>query len=93
MILKLENHHLTRSLDGIRNKLKNRKIDFLLTEEEFFLLTQKSCFYCGRKKVNSYKRSNAKNNISFAYNGVDRIDSKKVMKNQIVFHVVKYAML
>lgn len=49
--------------------------EFLLTEEEFMILSQRNCFYCNCKPSRSRKRGNSA--TPFVYNGVDRIDSNK----------------
>ncbi len=49
-------------------------MEFLLTVEEFYNLTQGNCYYCGEKPSRTSKAWSDK--ISpFIYNGIDRIDS------------------
>ena len=45
-----------------KKNAKKRNIDFNLTKEDFYFLTQQKCHYCGDMKE---------------YNGIDRIDSNK----------------
>ena len=45
-----------------KKNAKRRNIDFNLTKEDFYFLTQQKCHYCGDIKE---------------YNGIDRIDSNK----------------
>lgn len=61
----------------------NRYKDGDLTFDDFYILSQKSCFYCGSKPNNiynnykpgtTYLESRIKNG-TFIYNGLDRIDS------------------
>jgi hypothetical protein len=61
-------------------KRKNR--DFMLTLEEFEILTSSQCFYCGNSPSSSVK-STSKMTLSgsmhteYIYNGIDRVDSQK----------------
>ncbi len=48
---------------------------FELTKEQFLILSQKPCHYCGALPSNI--RINRYNNGDFVYNGIDRVDSKK----------------
>ena len=50
-----------------------RGLSFELTEEEFFILTQGSCYYCGIEPQQIYKGT--KTGGDFIYNGIDRIDN------------------
>jgi hypothetical protein len=69
------------------NRSKKKKINFEFTKEEFLELTQKNCYYCGRKPRTIIKTKVGKRirNGSFTYNGLDRIDSTKgYLKNNIL---------
>jgi hypothetical protein len=55
----------------------NRKLDFAITDLQFFLLTQKNCFFCGRHPGNlrSARERVYVGNGAFKHNGVDRWNS------------------
>lgn len=57
-----------------RWQAKKADRDFLLTREEFKILTQQPCFYCGDPPSN-IKKSHAGN--YFVYNGVDRVENSQ----------------
>jgi hypothetical protein len=50
-----------------------------LTFEEFWILTQQSCYYCNTEPQQVYLNKNATDNESgrFIYNGLDRLDISK----------------
>ena len=52
---------------------KNR--EWKLTEDQFFEISQRSCFYCGIPP--SQIRKSPSGTGDFVYNGIDRIDSSK----------------
>jgi len=54
---------------------KSRNLEFSLTDEEFYNLTQQNCFYCNSEPNQISKNPN--NNGDFIYNGLDRVDSSK----------------
>jgi len=54
---------------------KDRNFEFLLTREEFQILTKGDCFYCGKPPAQIYKGQS--NKTPYVYNGVDRLDNKK----------------
>ena len=54
---------------------KKRGLKFKLTEEQFYEITQKDCFYCGEKPSQIKKGKNYFG--EYIYNGIDRIDNKK----------------
>lgn len=60
--------------NAYKNQAKKREINFLLTKEYFFKLTQGNCFYCNAppKELSYNKRSHG---LAVA-NGIDRINSK-----------------
>lgn len=63
-----------------KTNAKRRKYDFLLTKEEFLLITQNNCFYCNESPNNKMKVIvDKKNKIyeEYIYNGLDRIDNDK----------------
>jgi hypothetical protein len=65
-----------------RSQKKN--IEFEFTKKEFLELTQKNCYYCGRKPRTTIKTKvgTRTRNGSFTYNGLDRIDSNKGYSKQ-----------
>ncbi len=55
---------------------KRRNILFNLTQEESYQLFTSSCHYCGAQPANIKKHGRNKQ-ISFAYQGIDRVDPNK----------------
>ena len=55
-----------------KHQSKKRNLDFLLTIEEFEIITSKNCYYCGSSPSNKRKR---KNHTEFVYQGIDRLNS------------------
>jgi hypothetical protein len=58
-----------------KNNAKSRKHSFELTKAEFRALTQSDCYYCGQAP-SQIIRAKGTNGV-YAYNGIDRIDSKR----------------
>ena len=56
-------------------RARKRKIDFLLTREQFDSLILKNCFYCDSPP--NQKLKNSTNRQTGFYNGVDRFDNEK----------------
>jgi len=56
------------------NTARERKLEFALTEEEFYGLAAQPCAYCGRAP---YRTRISKYGDTFIYNGVDRVDNTK----------------
>lgn len=56
---------------------KKLKIDFLLTNNEFKIFIQDSCYYCGASQSNIRKLKSLTGPKEFKYNGIDRVDSSK----------------
>lgn len=56
-----------------RSNAKKRGIDFNLSIDDFMLLSQKPCFYCGVAPSNFSK--SRWGNGDFLYNGIDRVDN------------------
>lgn len=52
---------------------KRRNLEFNLSLEEFFNISQKNCAYCGVKPSSIFK--SVHNNGDFIYNGIDRVDN------------------
>jgi len=52
-----------------------KRREWHLTEDEFYLISQRDCHYCGQPP-SQIKRGQG-NGKDFKYNGIDRIDSKK----------------
>ncbi len=53
---------------------RSRDIEFKLSEDEFYWLTQQNCSYCNSGLLGESKTYT--NNGSYLYNGIDRVDSK-----------------
>lgn len=65
---------IARDLYSKYMKRHSGDLDF----ENFYFLTQKDCFYCGKKPSQEYldySKSQKINNIKFIYNGLDRMDN------------------
>lgn len=56
-----------------KRRAKAKKIDFVISYEEFVLLMKKPCVYCGENDSNSYRKRYEQGFLR--YNGVDRKDS------------------
>lgn len=54
-----------------------RSIDFLLSHDEFLVLTKQNCHYCGAEPamINTVKNKGQSYVGEYIYNGVDRLDS------------------
>lgn len=59
-----------------KHNAKKKGQEYSLTEEQFFELTQKDCYYCG-VSPNSILKSQNRTGGDYIYNGLDRIDNKK----------------
>jgi len=59
---------------------KMRKLEFVLSFDEFMVITKQPCAYCGKSDCDSYRalsRRGVDSDIISTGNGVDRIDSAK----------------
>jgi hypothetical protein len=56
---------------------KNRNLEFLLSLDQFKILTSSLCFYCGMPPCRSFNNGGGKSNGSYIYNGIDRVDNSK----------------
>lgn len=65
---------VNRLLSLYKRKSLLKKRDFLLTREEFKLLIESVCFYCGKEPQQNLKRSKS-TQTQILYNGIDRKDS------------------
>lgn len=68
------------AFNGLYRKYQSRmKNDFTLSQEDFRILTQGVCHYCGTKPAYVYqcKSKRGRSNGVYVYNGIDRIDSTK----------------
>lgn len=65
-------NHLYRAY---RSGARKRKHEFTLSIEEFGILTQQECFYCGRKPETLWSRKEYQYNGDYIYNGIDRKDN------------------
>jgi hypothetical protein len=66
---------MNKLLSSYIRHAKTRNISFELSKEEFFELTKRNCFYCGKEP--SYITKTRWGHGNYIYNGVDRIDSSK----------------
>lgn len=60
---------------GYRCKAKASNRDFKLTVAEFHMIAKYPCFYCGDSLTNIHRSEHGTGD--YAYNGIDRIDSRK----------------
>lgn len=67
-----------RVLCGYKEGAKSRGYSWGLSEQEFDLLTNQNCYYCG-VEPNSIRinNGNGATKLSFIYNGIDRLDNTK----------------
>lgn len=54
---------------------KERNLSFDLSKDEFKILTQQNCYYCGDPPSQSH--AGTRQNGVYIYNGIDRIDNTK----------------
>ncbi len=66
---------LRQTINGYKRDAKRKGREYELTEDQFFEITQRNCFYCGAKPSNITKKKY--NTGDYIYNGIDRIDSNK----------------
>lgn len=68
------------SFNALINNFKTRarvaNLEYSLTSEQVYKLTQSTCYYCGVKPYQVINK-NAKTNGEFVYNGLDRVDNSK----------------
>jgi hypothetical protein len=64
-----------RLLSNYKRAAKRRNLDFQLTKEEFEILTQGECHYCGSKPFTSTSTINPNGHSQILYNGIDRKDN------------------
>lgn len=62
-------------LNGYRQGAKRRGHIFELTIDEFKLLTQSNCFYCGAAP--NQIRKDSQLNGTYVYNGIDRLNNRE----------------
>lgn len=63
-------------LHEYRGGAKGRGYDFTLTSEQFRVLTQQECRYCGAPPLKETRNQRAKTGHSiYLYNGIDRVDN------------------
>ena len=63
---------LFRQYESSANK---RGLDFELSKDLLLSLTKEDCYYCGEKPSNIF--AHKRNNGTYVYNGVDRLDNTK----------------
>lgn len=59
-----------------KKNAKQRKIQFSLSFKNVMFLTSSKCFYCGSEPETEMK-SKRQDDISYFYNGIDRVDNTK----------------
>lgn len=59
-----------------RRNARVKNLEFKLTREEIYKLTQKKCYYCGSTPLSIIKTRN-NNSQDYIYNGLDRLNSDK----------------
>ena len=64
---------ITQILLGYKRHARDRGLMFELTYDEFAMLVQQPCHYCGCELSNLKTTKNCKE--GFAYNGIDRVDN------------------
>lgn len=76
-VLSDEDRSVNRIIDGYKRGAKERKLEFALSIEEFKKFITANCHYCGTppSKIVTIKKTH--DTISFNYNGIDRVDSKR----------------
>lgn len=62
-------------LSGYRNSAKERNFEWSLTENDFKILINDRCDYCGIEPWNVVKTRKKKSNLT--YNGIDRVDNNR----------------
>lgn len=79
-LLEEYNHRLGEtesSFNGLyasyKTKAEQKGRVFELTKEQFKILTESNCFYCGTEPKNIFKHKKYRN--PYIYNGVDRVDN------------------
>lgn len=58
-----------------KRSAKRRNLDFTLERDEFVILCESNCFYCGEKPSSEFGL--ASYNGKFVSNGVDRMDNSR----------------
>ena len=61
-------HSFTGRYNTYKRGARSRGLDFLLSQDEFDLITQKPCYYCGEYEKRYFDEP---------YSGIDRVDSSK----------------
>jgi hypothetical protein len=68
----------TQTFNACARAARRRDRQFTLTEEQFYELAAKSCYYCGGVPSNRMASQNAGGSRApFVYSGLDRVDSSK----------------
>jgi hypothetical protein len=61
-----------------RRSAQSRGIEFNITKEQFKIITQENCYYCGIEPLQKYDGKGERyNNGYWIYNGIDRKDDRK----------------
>lgn len=68
-----ESSMFNRVFRDYKQRARKKKLEFELTEFDFFILISDACYYCETKDSNTKKFQDK----TFTYNGIDRLDNKK----------------
>jgi hypothetical protein len=64
--------NITQLYNTYKNQAKIRNYSWNLSKEQFVLLTEKNCFYCGKEPSSELKKSHFNGDHILLYNGIDR---------------------
>ena len=67
--------HLNQLYKNYKASSKRRKLPFLLSKENFQILINGACYFCGTNPNTLFVIKNIRTNNSIYYNGVDRLDN------------------
>lgn len=67
--------YINRIFCEYKKHSEKRNISFKISKKRFIELIESPCFYCGKEKSNTSRRSHCEE--KYSYNGIDRIDSSK----------------
>ena len=67
---------LNRLMDSYQRSAKKKELDFELSPDQFEILINGSCYYCGIKPLQVAKPKHTRTG-NYLYNGIDRVNSSK----------------
>ena len=59
-----------------KTRARGRSFAFTLSKDEFEILIDMPCVYCGETQT-SHQKKNGQSDVTFYYTGIDRVDSSK----------------